>query len=180
MPPEIDATETTPVVEGSPAVETPPTEPALTPEQQIEGYRKRQAGEAAARAVAEQKLAAALAELAPLKASKQSDADKDLSELAATQARLADAEKRATEAEAKAEGRILDARFPKARAEYGEVVDEAKLAKLEALLSDDAVVATPPTPRGNSGAKDVSDKTAPKTGTIDDAIADLRKFPAWS
>jgi hypothetical protein len=182
--PDLNASDPTPLADGSPAPsgdDTTQNAAALTPEQQIEGYRKRQAGEAAARAVAESKLAAALAELEPLRAARQTDAQKDLTELARATQRAEEAERRAAEADAKAEARILDAKYPLARKEYAEVVDETKLAKLEALLTEGDLPATPPTPRGNNGQKDTTgDAGQPKPGTIEDAIADLRRFqPNW-
>ena len=98
--------------------------------------RKRQAGAEAARQAAETKAAEFEKELAKYRQAAQTDAEKELSELARTQARLAEAEKRAAEADEKANARILDARFPKAREKFSEITDEVKLTELEALLGD--------------------------------------------
>jgi hypothetical protein len=173
----------TPEVEGLPATESGEATPkpeALTPEQkQVEAYRKRQAGSDAARAVAESQLAAQNAELEAFRAASRTAAEKDLTAQGALEARAVAAEKRATEAEAKATGRVLDARFPNARKELPEITDEVRLAKYEALLSDEEVVTTKPTPRGNNGQRDTTGEAAggtQKPGTVADAVADLRRL----
>jgi hypothetical protein len=108
--------------------------------------RKRQAGADAARLIAEAKAADYEKELAKYRAAAQTDAEKDLTELAKQTARAEAAEKAAADAETKATAKVLDKLYPKARAEFPEVADEAKLAKLEVILADDEE--TPPTPRG--------------------------------
>lgn len=128
-----------------------PAPQGSTPDELVASYRKRQAGAEAARQAAEARAAAAEAEAAKYRALVQTDEQKGLSELAATQARLEAAERRAAEAEDKANARILDARFPHARAELPEVTDEVKLAKFEAMLAEEAV--EPPTPLRHNESK---------------------------
>ena len=135
--------------------------------------RKRQAGAEAARQIAEKKLTDQQAELDTLRAAKQTDAEKELSELAREKALREAAEKRATEATVAAEAKVLDKLYPKARAEYPEIADEAKLAKLEALLGDDDEV-TPPTPRGVNGAKGQASTGAAKEPSIKDVEAQIK------
>lgn len=121
------------------------------PAAEIASYRRRQAGAEAARQTAETRAKDLEAQLAKYEEANQTAAQKDLSELAATQARLEAAEKRATEAEAKAEARVLDAKFPNARKELPEVTDEVRLAKFEAMLTDGDF--EPPTPKGHNESK---------------------------
>lgn len=136
------------------------TQNGTTESELVTSYRKRQAGAEAARQAAESKAAALEARIAEYEKTNQSAADKDLSELAATKARLEAAERRATEAEAKAEARILDARFPNARKELPEVTDEVRLAKFEAMLADTGD--EPPTPLRHNESKSGTGSTAQK------------------
>jgi hypothetical protein len=48
------------------------------------------------------------------------------------------AERRAAEADAKAEARILDVKYPNARAKLPEITDEVRLAEFEALFARDS------------------------------------------
>ena len=171
-----DPNATTPPAEGSPSEGTPePT--GSTPEELVASYRKRQAGAEAARQAAEAKAADLAARLAKYEQEHQSAADKDLSELAATKARLEAAERRAQEAEAKAEARILDARFPNARKELPEVTDEVRLAKFEAMLAEDN--AEPPTPLRHNESKSGTGSTGTqKPRTSADIRAELESMPS--
>jgi len=169
---ELDATDTTgtsPETEGTEASpETKDTDYAAL----VASARKRQAGAEAARQAAEAKYAAAEKELLAFRAKNQTDAQKDLSELARLQEQLKSAEARAAEAEAKAEAKILDARFPNARKELPEITDEVRLAKYEAMLADPGDP-EPPTPRGVNGPRTPGGSEA-KPPTADDMVAKLR------
>ena len=171
---------TTPEGEGSPDTGTPNQQGSQTPDE-LSLARKRQAGAEAARQQAQKERDAALAELEIYRSKERSQSDKDLADNAKLTERLAAAEKRAKEAEAKAEGRILDVKYPRARAELPEISDEVRLAKLEALLGDDDD-ATPPPPQNpnannpNSGASGSS----PKAETSEDIAARLKAMkPDW-
>ena len=69
----------------------------------------------------------------------------------------------------------LDAKFPKAREQYPEVTDRAKLAQLETLLGDDGVPETPK-PIGNSPAKGASGAKSIDDMSIDELKAHMRTF----
>ena len=139
---------------------------------QIANARKRQAGAEAARQAAERKLADAEKELAAFRAQNQTASEKDLGELATLQERLKAAEQRAAEAEAKAEARILDAKYPNARKELPEVTDEVRLAKFEAMLREDDSEDEPPTPRRSNGTR-AAGNGKPKERTIEDLEAEI-------
>jgi hypothetical protein len=177
-----DATDTTsaaPETEGTPETGSPETQ-APDSAELIASARKRQAGAEAARQLAESKLKEALAELGTYKAKDQTAAEKDLGELATLKANLAAAEKRAAEAEANAEKKILDARFPNARKELPEVTDEVRLAKFEAMLKDDEDEG-PPTPRGNNPNRTAGSGAEPaKPLTSEDIIAKMRLMKDYS
>lgn len=150
---------------------------AAADESVIEQYRKRQAGADAARAVAERELAEARKKLEAYQAAEREQSDAKLTEEAKLQQRLADAERRAQEAERAAEAKVLDRLYPKARAEYPEVRDEARLAKLEALLSDDAP--EPPAEQARSMRASKTAGVVPPPQTSKDIFASL-KGKRWS
>lgn len=165
--PTNDATQVdeSPQVESTEAVEATSPEPAGTDAaEQIASYRKRQAGAEAARQAAERKLAEMEKELSTYRAQNQTASEQELSELARLQERLQVAEARAAEAEAKAEARILDAKYPNARKELPEVTDEVRLAKFEAMLRDEEPESTTP-PRVGSNPQRAQ---APVTKSLDD------------
>lgn len=166
---------TTPEGEGSET--TPKAGEVSDAADQIASYRRRQAGAEAARQIAEKKAKDLEAELTKYREASQSEADKELSELAATKARLEAAEQKAAEAEAKAEARILDHKYPHARKELPEVTDEAKLAKIEALLADDEDP-DPGTPLRHNETKTGAPKGDPaKEKTAADVEAELLATP---
>jgi hypothetical protein len=138
--------DTTPEDTGS---ETTPDEKGSGQDEALASARKRQAGAEAARQAAEAKAADLQKRLEKFEADNQTAAEKDLSELARMTTRAEAAERRAAEAEEKANARILDARFPNARKELPEVTDEVRLAKFEAILADAGEVedTEPPTPQ---------------------------------
>lgn len=178
------ATKGTPEGEGSEKTPDQKGSPEADP---IALARKRQAGAEAARQEAEKQRDAANAELEKFRAAQRSEADKDLADNAKLQERLTAAETRAEQAEAKAEGRILDIKYPKARAELPDVTDEVRLAKFEALLGDDddGDEKEPPTPQNpnesNRAAKGDA-ITKPKVETSEDIKARLKAMgrPDWA
>lgn len=174
--------DTSPEDEG-PSETTTPDQKGTDPQELIASYRKRQAGAEAARQAAERKLADAERELEAFRAKNRTAEDTELSELARLKAKVEDAERRASEAEAKAEARILDARFPNARKELPEVTDEVRLAKFEAMLKDEEPEAEePPTPVSNNGSRTAAGGVKPaKEETSADILAKLRTMPVpWS
>lgn len=147
---------------------------------EIASYRKRQAGAEAARQVAEGKAKELEQRLAKYEAATQTAAEKDLSELAATKARLEAAERRAQEAEVKAEARILDAKYPNARKEFPEIADEARLAKYEVIFGEDDADDLP-TPLKHQESRSASAAPKQKELTADDVKAQLLSMPVpWA
>ncbi len=173
-----DAGATTPDEDGSAGTQTTT---GSGQDDLIASARKRQAGAEAARQAAEAKALQYEKELAKYREAAQTEEQKGLSELAATKARLDEAERRATEAEAKAEARILDTRFPNARKELPDLTDEVKLAKFEAMLADDDTVPTP-TAHNESRSSSTAGKQA-KPETAAEIAARLERMPmpdGWS
>lgn len=164
----LDDTTTTPEGEGS---ATTPDSTVSNADDQIASYRRRQAGAEAARQVAEAKAKELETELAKYRSAAQTESEKDLSELAATKARLEAAERTAAEAEKKAEARILDARFPNARKELPEVTDEVRLAKFEALLAEEEDAS--PTPLRHNETRSGTKGAAKAERTAADIRAEL-------
>lgn len=172
---------TTPEGEGTPDTESPDTTGSQAPDE-LALARKRQAGAEAARQQAQKERDAALKELEAYRAKERTASDQDLADNAKLKERLEAAERRAAEAEAKAEGRILDIKYPKARAELPEITDEVRLAKLEALLSDDDEATPPPpqNPNANNKTSGAAATTQPKAETSEDIAARLRGMrPEW-
>lgn len=141
---------------------------------QIASYRKRQAGAEAARQAAEKKAADLQAKLEAYEATNRSASDKELADVAKLQERLAAAEQKAAEAEAKANARVLDAKYPNARKELPEVTDEVRLSKFEAMLAD--TDPEPPTPTAHNESKSTAGG-AVKEQTADELKAALISAP---
>src|ERR1035437_6363604 len=164
----------TPEPPAPPVTPEPPVVPEPDPAALIASYKARQAGADAARDVALGKLAAQEAELAAFRLANRTAGEKDLSELATYQARLAAETKRADEADAKAEGKILDSRFPLMRKDFPNETNEVVLAKYEAIMAEESN--EPPTPLRNNGPKP---PLAPeKAKSFDDMVGDLKKIEA--
>ena len=144
---------------------------------QIASYRKRQAGAEAARQTAESKLAEAQKQLEVYETANRSASDQDLANVAKLQERVQAAETRASEAEAKAEQRILDAKYPNARKELPEVIDEIRLAKFEALLADGEDFVPEPQRHNESRTAGAGSGTA-KPETADEVEARLLAMPS--
>jgi hypothetical protein len=177
-----DATTGTTSAEGEGSQSGTPDQKPTEGQDPIALARKRQAGAEAARQEAEKQRDAALKELEKFQSAQRSEADKELADMAKLRERLDQAEKRAAEAELKAEARVLDARFPKARAELPEVTDEVRLAKFEAILADDASAdeKDPPKPQNpnesNRSASGDATAAAPKPETSEDIKARLKQM----
>lgn len=147
--------------------------------------RKRQAGAEAARQKAQEEAAELRKRLEVFESATRSASDKELSDNAKLQERLAAAEARATEAEAKAQSRILDTLYPAARKELPEVADEVRLAKFEALLADPAYEEKdPPAPQNPNASNRAASADATNkvnTETSQDILARLKALgkPDW-
>jgi hypothetical protein len=161
----------TPEGEGSP-VETPKPE-GSDPAAEIASMRKRQAGAEAARKIAEDKAKDLAAKLVKYELAEQTEAQKELTETARLTAQVASEKKRADEAEEKANGRILDVKYPNARKELPELTDEVRLAKFEAMLSD----GEPITPLQHSESRGTAGSAQPKEETAAEVRARLLKMP---
>jgi hypothetical protein len=170
---EINTQASTQATEGS---ETTSTATGSETATEIASYKKRQAGADAARQIAEDKAAALEKELAGYRTAAQTAAEKELGELAAERARREASDKRADEAEAKANAKILEFRFPKARAKFPEITDEARLAEVEVLLSDGDF--EPPTPTAHNESRSTTTKGTPaKPETAAEIRARLEATP---
>lgn len=123
---------------------------------QVASYRKRQAGAEAARQMAEKKLADAEARLAVYEAQNRTASEQELANVATLQERLSAAEAKAAAAEARAEQRILDIKYPNARKKLPEITDEIRLAEFEAMFGEDVVEA--PTPARHNESKTAGQK----------------------
>lgn len=133
-------------------------------------WRNRLNGQTAAtnKAIAERD--AAMKRLEAFEAKEREAQMAGLSEVERLKAEKADAERRAQEAETKAEGKLLDKLYPKARGEFPEIRDEVRLAKLEAAFSDGK--AEPDDARSMRAPKDAS-TAAPREKTVKDLEAEL-------
>lgn len=174
------ATETTVEGEGS---ETTPDQKPSGDADPIALARKRQAGAEAARQKAQEEAAELRKRLEAYESANRSADDQKLADNAKLQERLAAAEARAAEAEAKAQARILDTLYPAARKELPEVTDEVRLAKFEALLADPAGGNVEPPPpqnpnESNRAASGDATAKAPTEKSSNDIFAELKAaFP---
>lgn len=179
------APDTTVEGEGSEDTQTQTQKPSGT-EDPIALARKRQAGAEAARQKAEEARDAALKELEGYRSKERTEQDQSLADNAKLRERLDFEKARADEAEARAEARILDFKYPNARAELPDVTDEVKLARFEALLASGEAEAegdkTPPPPQNPNASNRAAsgDATAlkPKDESSQDILAKLKaQFP---
>jgi len=173
--------EGTPEGEGS---DTTPTQTASVEVDPIVLARKRQAGAEAARQEAARQLAAAQKRLAEYEAKDRDTDQQKAADIATLQERLAAAEAKAEQAEAKAQARILDIKYPNARAKLPEITDEVRLAEFEALFAEPADV-TPPAPQNPNESNRIAsgDATArkPAEETSEDILARLKTMtPGWN
>jgi hypothetical protein len=165
---------TSPEAEGTPEASLEPK--VTTPPDEVVLARKRQSGAEEARRIAESRAKELEAELSKYRTAAQTEAEKDLTELAKAQARAEAAEKTAQEAEKAAMAKVLDRLYPNARKELPEVTDEVRLAKFEALLAEDEE--TPPTPLRHNESRSGSPKgSAAKEESAADIRARLESTP---
>lgn len=163
--------------EGSP--EAKPT----TEQDPLALARKRQAGAEAARSEAARQLAEAQAKLDKYEAAERTADQTKAADIATLQTKLEAAEKRAAEADAKAEARILDIKYPNARGRLPEITDEVRLAEFEQLFAETTTVEDkePPTPQNpnasNRAASGDATANKAKEETSEDIIARLKTLP---
>jgi len=169
---------------GEGSTETP--DPKTTPETDpLALARKRQAGAEAARQEATRQLKEAQERLATYEAAERTADQTKAADTATLQAKLEAAEKKAAEAEANANAKILDIKFPNARAQLPEITDEVKLAYFESLLAEVPEGTEPPAPQNpnasNRAASGDATKTEPKGETSEDLKARLKAMgrPDW-
>ncbi len=126
--------------------------------------RKRQAGAEKAREQAVTENTDLKKRVAQYEAANQTEAQKDMTELARQTARADEAEKSRDNAQALADAKYLDKVYPNARKELPEVTDEVRLAKFEALLAEDVPVdpGTPERHNENKTSNTVAKKPATK------------------
>lgn len=152
---------------------------ASTEVDQVALARKRQAGAEAARQEAARQLAEAQKRLAEYEAKDRTADQQKAADIATLQERLAAAEAKAAQAEDKAQARILDVKYPHARAKLPELVDEVRLAEFEALLAPDVEV-IPPAPQNpnqtNRAAAGANPAVAAQE-TFEDMVARLKASP---
>lgn len=172
-----DTIDETPEDEGS---EGTPEQTASDETDQLALARKRHAGAEAARQREKARADALEAELAPLRTASQTQAQKDMTELAQAQARADAAEKRAQEAESKAQATLLDKLYPDARAKYPEITDEARLAELQVFYGSDAGGSSrgPGTPLKHNNEKSTGGSTEKKEETAEEVKARLLAMPS--
>lgn len=170
-------------LEGEGSTGTP--DPKATTEQDpLALARKRQAGAEAARQEAARQLEAANTELAKYRAADLDADQKKAADIATLQAKLEAAEKRAADADSNANAKILDIKFPNARAKLPEITDEVRLAEFEALFAEPTSDGTPPPPQNpnasNRGASGDAAGNKPKVETSEDIKARLKAMtPDW-
>ncbi len=149
--------------------------------------RKRQAGAEAARQEAARQLAEAQAKLEKYEAADRDADQQKAADIATLQAKLEAAEKRAADADNIANAKILDVKYPNARARLPEITDEVRLAEFEQLFaeSNPAEGNEPPTPQNpnasNRAASAVVTNAKPEESS-QDILARLKALgkPDWS
>jgi hypothetical protein len=166
--------------ESEAADEAPEQEGTPTPDPEAT-WRKRLNGQTAAtnKAIAERD--ELRQRLAAYEAKEREAQMADLSETERLKAEKADAERRAQEAEQKAEDKYLDRVYPNARKDFPEIRDEVRLAKLEAAFSESEPEETG-SPRSMRAPKAAPNNKAPHEKTIAELEADLKtmQYPsAW-
>lgn len=154
-------------------------EPEGLSEADIATWRKRQAGADAARAAAEKERDEYRKRVEAYEAREREAQNANLTAEAQLQAKLEAAERRAAEAEERANARILDAQYPNARKELPEVTDPVRLAKFEAMLKDDDQPAEATT-RSMRAPRNGSPSTPAKEKSSADYLAELKAMPPGS
>lgn len=177
---ENDSTQTDETLEGE-GSEGTPDQTASNGTDEVALARRRQAGAEAARQAAEARAAEAQRRLDEVLGAQRSAEEAQIADAAGWKAKFEAEKARADEAEAKANLRILDAKFPLARTKFGEITDEVKLAELEVLLKVDEVeaAAKPPTPlKHNEKTTTTGASGAKKEPTADEVKATLLAMPS--
>lgn len=164
-------------------IESPDQKPTTEPDP-LTLARKRQAGAEAARQEAARQLAEAQARLAEYEAKDRTADQNKAADIATLTEKLAAAEKRAAEADAKAEARILDIKYPNARAKLPEITDEVRLAEFEALFAEGPGDVEPPAPQNpnqTNHAASGNPPAKPAEKSSSDLLADLKQMgrPDW-
>lgn len=178
----IDGTTSTESSEGE-STETSSNQTSTPEQDPVALARKRQAGAEAARQEAARQLAETKARLAEYEA-KDRDADQTkAADIATLQEKLKAAEDKAAKAESIAEGKILDIKYPNARAKLPEISDEVRLAEFEALFAETPDSTPPPQNPNETNRSASADATAntPKPETSEDIKARLKAMkPDWA
>jgi hypothetical protein len=174
------AATTTPEGEGSTATPDPTGSPEQT---ELALARKRQAGAEAARSEAARQLKEAQDKLVKYEKADLDAEGQKAADIATLQAKLEAAEKRATDADVNANAKILDIKFPNARAKLPEITDEVRLAEFEVLFAE-VPGAEPPAPQNpnasNRAASGSAVGTEVKPETSEDIKARLKAMtPSW-
>ena len=161
-------------------------EPKTTPEvDPISLARRRQAGAEAARQEATRQLKEAQERLDKYEAAERTTDQTKAADIATLQAKLDAAEKRAADADINANAKILDIKFPNARAKLPEITDEVRLAEFEQLFAEVPEGNQPPSQPQNPNASNRAasgDATANKGAeeTSEDIKARLKVMrPDW-
>jgi multidrug efflux pump subunit AcrA (membrane-fusion protein) len=167
-------------VEGT---EESPEQKTTTQQDPLTLARKRQAGAEAARQEAARQLAEAQAKLAKYEDADRTADQQKAADVATLQAKLEAAERRAAEADVKAEARILDIKYPNARSRLPEITDEVRLSEFEQLFSEGpGEPATPQNPNEtNRAASGDPTGSKPKEESSEDILARLKSMgrPDW-
>jgi hypothetical protein len=178
--PDGTTTETTLTGEGTDESPDQTASPEVDP---IALARKRQAGAEAARQEAARQLKVAQTRLAEFEAKDRDVDQQKAADIATLQERLAAAEAKAEQAEAKAEARILDVKYPNARQKLPEIMDEVRLAEFEAMFAEpDVTPSAPQNPNESNriASGDATDRK-PVEETSDDILARLKTLQHdWS
>jgi hypothetical protein len=183
----------TEVNDGATALESPaaegtegsPEQTATTQPDPLTLARKRQAGAEAARQEAARQLSETQKRLEAYEAKERTEDQTKAADMATLTARLEAAEKRAAEAESNANAKILDVKFPNARARLPEITDEVRLAEFEAMFAEVPGDAEPPAPQNpnesNRAASGDATKGKPKEESSEDLLAKLKTMgrPDW-
>lgn len=145
--------------------------------------RKRQAGAEAARQEAARQLKEAQEKLEVFEAKERTADQTKAADIATLQAKLEAAEKRAADADIAANAKILDIKFPNARAKLPEITDEVRLAEFEALFAESPEGNPPPVQNPNETNRAASGDptgTKAKEVTSKDIAAKLAQMkPDW-
>jgi hypothetical protein len=171
---------------GAEGTEGSPESKPSTEQDPLALARKRQAGAEAARQEAARQLKEAQDRLAEYEAKERTADQNKAADIATLTEKLAAAEKAKADAEAKADARILDIKYPNARAKLPEITDEVRLAEFEALFAEGTEGTEPPAPQNpnqtNRAASGDATSTKPAEESSADILARLKAMgkPSWT